>query len=77
MNANDTVCTVPRLMGYAHVGHAIQLKGSGEAEVVLDTTQSLGEGVGLPDVAPAVTAMMATKVRPPLSPLLPWLLDWH
>jgi hypothetical protein len=62
VNANDTVCTVPRLMGYAHVGHAIQLMGSGEAEVEMHTTEKLGEGVGLPDVAPAVTAMVAAKV---------------
>ena len=55
------------MMGYAHVGHAIQLKGSGEAEVVMDTTERLGEGVGLPDVAPVVTAMLAAKVNGPRS----------
>jgi hypothetical protein len=71
VNANDTVCTVPRLMGYAHVGHAIQLMGSGEAEVVMHTTEKLGEGVGLPDVAPAVTAMVAAKVSASQFRLLP------
>ena len=58
-------------MGYAHVGHAIQLMGSGEAEVVMHTTEKLGEGVGLPDVAPAVTAMVAAKVSAAQFRLLP------
>ena len=68
VNANDTVCTVPRLMGYSHVGHAIQLRGDGGVDVQLHTTERLGEGIGLPDVAPAVGALVSASLAAKVGP---------
>lgn len=62
VNERDTVATVPRLMGYAHVGHSVTLKGDGQVEVHLNTTERFGEGLGLPDLTPAVGAVVAAKV---------------
>ncbi|KAL4450128.1 hypothetical protein ABPG77_010797 [Micractinium sp. CCAP 211/92] len=71
VNARDTVCTLPRLMGYAHVGHAIQLEPDGSVQVIMHSTQQLGEGVSLPDVAPAVSAAVASTVVSKVPELLP------
>lgn len=48
--------------GYAHVGHAVYLRGGSEVEVQHNTTQALGEGLSLPDLTPAVGAVVAAKV---------------
>ena len=57
-------------MGYAHADHAVTLVSSGgegdgqqvQAEVQLNSTELLGEGVGLPDVAPAASAAVQAAV---------------
>ncbi|KAL4452452.1 hypothetical protein ABPG75_008114 [Micractinium tetrahymenae] len=71
VNARDTVCTLPRLMGYAHVGHAIQLEPDGGVELIMHSTQQLGEGLSLPDVAPAVSAAVTSSVAAKVPDILP------
>lgn len=57
---------VPRLPAPAavapQVGHAIHLEPDGSVELIMHSTQRLGEGVSLPDVAPAVSAVVASTV---------------
>ncbi|PSC72147.1 Phospholipase A(1) chloroplastic [Micractinium conductrix] len=62
VNERDSVATVPRLMGYAHVGHAVMLKSGGDVEIETHTTKRMGEGVGVGDITPAVSAIVAAKV---------------
>lgn len=49
-------------MGYAHVGNAIYLTGEGRVEVVMNSTQRLGEGLGVSDLTPVVRASVAAAV---------------
>lgn len=70
VNANDTVSTIPRLMGYAHVGHAVHLR-DGQVEVEMNSTEKLGEGIFLPDVAPAVGGVLQATVAAKVPELLP------
>lgn len=51
VNGLDAVCTVPRLLGYCHVGHAAILN-EGKVEVQKNTTESPSEGAVATDVLP-------------------------
>ncbi|KAL6780883.1 hypothetical protein ACKKBG_A08865 [Auxenochlorella protothecoides x Auxenochlorella symbiontica] len=62
VNNQDAVCSVPRLMGYCHVGHAVRLLGDGRVEVQRDTSLALGEGTAMPDIMPAVAGMITAVV---------------
>ena len=68
INNNDAVCTVPRLMGYSHVGHAAKITPDGEVRLEHHTRASRFEGRALPDVLPAVgaTAVAAVASARPL-----------
>ena len=33
VNGNDAVVTVPRLLGYCHVGHAVRVSVTGEVDI--------------------------------------------
>lgn len=49
VNNNDTVCTVPRLMGYSHVGNAVYLKSDGQVDIQRECfviPNGTGQGVG-------------------------------
>lgn len=62
VNNNDAVVTVPRLMGYCHVGHAVILGAGGAMEIQRDTSEAPFEGVAVPEVLPAVGAVITAAV---------------
>lgn len=66
MRRHASALSPSRQMGYAHVGNAIYLSSEGRVEVVMNSTQRLGEGLGVSDLTPAVRASvgaaMAAKV---------------
>lgn len=44
----------------------------GKAEIEMDTTHKLGEGLGLPDVTPVVSTVVQAAVLSKVSGLLGW-----
>lgn len=62
VNRNDAVCSVPRLMGYCHVGHAVKLKDEGTVEVQLDTSDVLGEGLAATEVLDAALPKLTGRI---------------
>lgn len=66
-------------MGYAHVGNAVYLTGEGRVEVVMNSTQRLGEGLDVSDLTPAMRASLgaavAAKVRSGVGQGLSGLMD--
>lgn len=54
INGNDAVSTVPRLMGYAHVGHSVRVSLTGDIDIQKDTSDAFGEGVHATEVLPAL-----------------------
>ncbi|KAK2078711.1 hypothetical protein QBZ16_003551 [Prototheca wickerhamii] len=61
VNNKDAVSSIPRLMGYCHVGHAVRLLGRGRVEVQRDSSLAQGEGVAMPDLLPALAGMLAVS----------------
>lgn len=53
VNNNDAVTSVPRLLGYSHVGHCVTVTPEGNLSKVLHSIQKLGEGTDVSDVAAA------------------------
>jgi hypothetical protein len=63
VNNGDLVTSVPRLMGYAHVGHKITISPDGVVEMEYDTSTQSGEGITSTELAAAmVAAALKTKV---------------
>lgn len=61
VNNNDAVALVPRLIGYAHVGHMVRLTPEGNVVKELHSVQGIGEGTGVVDIAASmVTTAMAS-----------------
>ncbi|EFN50817.1 hypothetical protein CHLNCDRAFT_141758 [Chlorella variabilis] len=62
-NSNDAVALVPRMLGYCHVGHRALLGPDGQVELTRNSSQSLGEGAEMADVAlaAAVNLPMLTE----------------
>ena len=56
VNNNDAVALVPRLIGYAHVGHLVRLTPEGDVVVELHSAQSTGEGADIAELAAAVVS---------------------
>ncbi|PRW20266.1 alpha beta-hydrolase isoform A [Chlorella sorokiniana] len=50
-NTNDAVASVPRMLGYCHVGHKAELSGEGQLELTRNSSRTLGEGAEMADVA--------------------------
>lgn len=58
VNNNDAVAFVPRLMGYAHVGHSVTVTADGSYKKELNTVTARGEGAAVQDVAAAVVSAL-------------------
>jgi hypothetical protein len=59
VNNNDAVTSVPRLLGYSHVGHCVTVTPEGKLSKVLHSIQKVGEGTDVSDVAAAaIDALM-------------------
>jgi hypothetical protein len=56
VNRADAVAGVPRLLGFAHVGHRVVLLPGGGAEVEWDSGEGAGEGAFAAEVAGAAVA---------------------
>jgi hypothetical protein len=56
VNNNDAVALVPRLLGYAHVGHLVRLTPEGDVIVELHSAQSTGEGADMGEIAAAMVS---------------------
>jgi Lipase (class 3)/C2 domain len=56
VNNNDAVALVPRLVGYAHVGHLVRLTPEGDVIVELHSATSTGEGADMAELAAAVVS---------------------
>ncbi|KAL4537133.1 hypothetical protein Ndes2526B_g04958 [Nannochloris sp. 'desiccata'] len=56
VNNNDAVALVPRLIGYAHVGHLVRLTPEGDVIVELHSATSTGEGADMAELAAAMVA---------------------
>ena len=65
VNNNDAVALVPRLIGYAHVGHMVRLTPEGNVVKELDSIQGISEGTGVVDIAAAMltTALTAESIQ--------------
>ncbi|KAI7836015.1 hypothetical protein COHA_010099 [Chlorella ohadii] len=50
-NTNDAVASVPRMLGYCHVGHKAELSGEGQLELTRNSSRTLGEGAEMGDIA--------------------------
>ena len=70
VNRNDGVATIPRLMGYCHIGHAVVV-GEGGVEVLRDTSEAPYEGLGVHEVLPAVSAAFGAAVSTAVSSAVP------
>ena len=62
VNRQDAVVTVPRLMGYNHVGHAVVMGGNKKIEVQKNSGTSPLEGMAMPQLLPAVGAAVMSSV---------------
>jgi hypothetical protein len=64
VNVGDGVVSIPRLMGYCHVGNEVSLSAEGAAEVQRDSGEARLDGVALSEVLPAAKAAMAAAALP-------------
>lgn len=62
-NSNDAVTLVPRMLGYCHVGHRAQLEADGGLQLLRNSSQAVGEGADMGEVAlaAAVNLPMLTE----------------
>lgn len=54
VNNNDAVALVPRMLGYAHVGHLVKLTSEGDVIVELHSAAGTGEGADMGELAAGV-----------------------
>lgn len=71
VNNNDAVTSVPRLLGYSHVGHCVTITPDGNLSKVLHSIRELGEGTDVSDVAAAAIDAIMTKEDSPDSSASP------
>ncbi|KXZ45677.1 hypothetical protein GPECTOR_52g74 [Gonium pectorale] len=66
-NANDIIPSVPRLMGYCHVGHAVRLGADGQLRVgrsSAESTDVFGEGKAGVEVIQEIVSQVSEQSRP-------------
>lgn len=66
-NANDIIPSVPRLMGYCHVGHAVRLGEGGRLRVgrsSAESTDVFGEGRSGVEVIQEIVSQVSEQSRP-------------
>lgn len=62
VNRRDAVVTVPRLVGYCHVGHAVIMGGDKGMEVQKYSSEAPYEGMAVPELLPAVGAAITSAM---------------
>ncbi|GIL50703.1 hypothetical protein Vafri_6817 [Volvox africanus] len=66
-NSNDIIPSVPRLMGYCHVGHAVRLGADGDVKIGRSTAESqdaFGEGKSGVEVIGDIISKISVQARP-------------